>query len=76
MLNLNKYRITALSQDIRTALIERDISPTWIIVAKTPESAWSKFVTQRFGTLKPNPVDYAVVWEGKRELNEHGLAQH
>lgn len=34
--------------------------PPVAIVAKSEESAWSKFVVQRFGALKPARVDWDI----------------
>lgn len=30
------------------------------IVAASPDSAWSKFVTQRFGVLKPSRAEWVI----------------
>lgn len=46
---LNVYRISCPSQDQAVD-----------VVARTHESAWLKFITQRFGPLKPNKAEYVV----------------
>lgn len=53
--NLKSYIFT--SKELKTAdgaLVQRHIK------AKSMESAWGKFATQYFGTLKPAPSDWIV----------------
>lgn len=52
-MQLNVYRISSPSHD---RIVE--------VVARTPASAWSKFVTQRFGALAPDRSDYLVAFVG------------
>jgi hypothetical protein len=57
---IKRYRITALDATIRAHLVDHGQPIHWIIVANNMASAWSKFCTQRFSVLKPNPADYDI----------------
>lgn len=57
---LKYYRVRATEPAIIEAL-KADGRDAWIdIVAGDMASAWRKFVTQRFGVLKPNPLHYDI----------------
>jgi hypothetical protein len=50
---------------IKLGLSRYEIKSTYdncvvVITAKNPEQAWSKFVTQKFGSLKPHRKEWAI----------------
>lgn len=59
-MSLKRYRILAIEPALRKVMIELRGSPAIEIVAHTMDSAWRKFVTQRFGALKPDPAHYDI----------------
>ncbi len=54
---LHYYRVRAINPELIAAIPQPHY---WDIGANSLESAWRKFVTQRFGALKPNPSDYDI----------------
>lgn len=58
-MNIKRYQIRALG-DLRDLLAARNEATSWTFVASTMQSAWQKFVRQRFGVLKPDPSLYDI----------------
>lgn len=58
-MNIKKYRVSALG-DTRDVLKKDGRETYWDISATTMQSAWGKFITQRFAALKPNPDHYDI----------------
>jgi hypothetical protein len=59
-MSVPRYRIKAIDSDLRAALQARNEPTHWDIAAFSMASAWGKFITQRFGALKPNPDYYDI----------------
>ena len=57
---IKRFRVQVIEPGLRAHLQEVHQTTTWVIAARTLESAWRKFKTQHFGVLGPNPADYDV----------------
>lgn len=57
---LKYYRVRAINPDLLQVFHAQGTTAYWDIGANSLESAWRKFVTQRFGILKPNAADYDI----------------
>lgn len=57
---VNFYRVTAISDTLRGALLARNEVTHWDVPASNLGSAWRKFCRQRFGALLPDPADYDI----------------
>lgn len=62
---LQYYRIRAINPKLVASMSHPHY---WDIGANSLESAWRKFVTQRFGALKPNPADYDIRHEYTKSI--------
>ncbi len=51
-MNLNQYVLTCITEGVVTDPVA--------IKASSKDSAWGKFITQRFGALKPSRKDWKI----------------
>ena len=51
---LKYYRVRAINPDLVAVFQAQGTAPYWDIGANSLESAWRKFVTQRFASSSPN----------------------
>jgi hypothetical protein len=65
---LKYYRVRAINPDLVQVFTSQGTAAYWDIGANSIESAWRKFVTQRFGILKPNPSDYDIRLESIKSV--------
>ena len=65
---LKYYRVRAINPDLVQVFANQGTAAYWDIGAHSPKSAWGKFVTQRFGVLTPNPLDYDIRLEKVRSV--------
>ena len=65
---LKYYRVRAINPDLVAVFQAQGAVAYWDIGANSLESAWRKFVTQRFGILKPQAADYDIRLESIRSV--------
>lgn len=65
---LKYYRVRAINPDLIQVFTDQGTVTYWDIGANSLESAWRKFITQRFGILKPNAEDYDIRLESIRSV--------
>ena len=65
---LKYYRVRAINPDLVQVFAKQGTASYWDIGANSLESAWRKFVCQRFGVLKPDPADYDIRLESVKSV--------
>lgn len=59
-LGLRRFIIRAIEPTLVEYLRDNGLSLEFAILARNEGLAWSKFCTQYFGALKPNPIEYNI----------------
>ncbi len=60
MIHVKRYRIRPVDLQVRQAMLETRGEAFVDVAANDMASAWRKFVTQRFGALKPDPAQWDI----------------